>query len=166
MKLARTKQQLTQLNDSMRVMIQHNKLAEFEVKVMEYDMKIDEATDELNARLLAINARLHGTGAPSPQPVATATTKHRMPELQLTKFAGDPLRWEEFWDDFNCSVDKRRTSRSLTSSNFWSNVSKVKQLTWRTVTTSRSTTTRSWKRLSGNDSATQKLPSQPTWKHS
>lgn len=31
--------------------------------------------------------------------------KHQ--KLELTSFDGDPLKWEEFWDDFTCSIDSR-----------------------------------------------------------
>jgi hypothetical protein len=108
-KLQRYYEEITPFDEVMRNAVDADGLEAEETKIAEYDLKLGDTLDALKCRLqeLTVEENVSSTSLANQQPVATATTKHRMPELLLTKFNGDPLHWEEFWDDFRCSVDER-----------------------------------------------------------
>ena len=38
-----------------------------------------------------------------------STGKLKLPKYELVKFDGDPLKWQEFWDQFKISIDSNES---------------------------------------------------------
>jgi hypothetical protein len=71
----------------------------------EYQMRLSEAATRLKAQLREVDAAAASSARAADSSKGKSPVK--TPKLELTSFSGDPLRWQEFWDDFSCSIDCR-----------------------------------------------------------
>ena len=96
----------------------------------DYQDNIDNAVAALESRIDAFKVAEAARNAPKPEikvinndtsgtssqdsASARVTQHERLPEMDLPKFDGNPLDWEEFWDDFKQTVDDRTDIPSVT----------------------------------------------------
>jgi hypothetical protein len=74
-------------------------------RALDYSEKLEDVISRIELRVKVVQQQASVQTTPAAGSKQTSAVK--TPKLELTKFSGDPLRWEEFWDDFTCSVDAR-----------------------------------------------------------
>ena len=91
----------------------------------------DGVREEINGLILRLEEVLAPTGTTNPQqmnvvvqsqsenatpsPSQQHVPKAKLPKLEVKKFSGRLQDWQEFWDSFQSSIDKKRVSPQWTS---------------------------------------------------
>ena len=109
-KLSRYETEINKLNEKIAVIIENE---EEELRENSQTVDLFEKIADSFARLNALSCRLKTPASNSlPDPDSTSIMADssgglkavRLPKLQLKKFSGNPLEWQEFIDMFNVSV--------------------------------------------------------------
>ena len=73
--------------------------------------KLQEDIDQISDFIMGINQAIAGSIEQPDDSVIhesnSVTQSVKLPQIQLKKFAGDPLTWTNFWDLFSVSIHSR-----------------------------------------------------------
>jgi hypothetical protein len=58
-------------------------------------------------------------GTPPPRPTATTTRNHKLQKLSLSRFEGNILKWQGFYDDFKSAIDSNDTISAVEKFQYW-----------------------------------------------